>query len=66
MRVHNTYETLSSRRLGDPKPVTRLTKKIRKDDCSKRKKSFKEKVKKIDDLTTRIQEIAEEVKDFWS
>ena len=56
-------KTDSLKQLNEPKPVTLLAKKIRKDECSKRKESFKREVKRIDDLTTKIQELAEEVRE---
>ena len=45
-------------------PVTRLNYEKRRVASRKRKDSFKEKVKKVDDLTTQIQEISEEVRDL--
>ena len=55
-------KTVSLNHLNETKPLTRLAKKIRKYECSKRKESFKREVKRIDDLTTKIQELAEEVR----
>ena len=61
MRDHTI---LSLKRLHEKGPVTRLNYEKRRDASLKKKKSFKSKVKKIDDLTTQIQEISEEVRDL--
>ena len=61
MRDHTI---LSLKRLHEKGPVTRLIYEKRRDASLKKKKSFKSKVKKIDELTTQIQEISEEVRDL--
>ena len=61
MRDHTI---LSHKRVYETGPVTRLVYKKRKDACSKRRNSFKKKVQKIDELTTQLQEISEEVRDL--
>ena len=61
MRDHTI---LSHKRVYETGPVTRLVSKKRKDACSKRRNSFKKKVQKIDELTTQLQEISEEVRDL--
>jgi len=58
------HTILSLKRLHEKGPVTRLNYEKRRDASLKKKKSFKSKVKKIDDLTTQIQEISEEVRDL--
>ena len=61
MRDHTI---LSLKRLHEKGPVTRLNYEKRRVASRKRKDSFKEKVKKVDDLTTQIQEISEEVREL--
>ena len=56
------HTILSLKRLQEKGPVTRLKYEKRRDASLKRKKSFKSKVKKIDELTTQIQDMSEEVR----
>ena len=61
MRDHTI---LSLKPLHEKGPVTRQKRQKRRDASLKKKNSFKKKVKKIEELTTQLQEISEEVRDL--
>ena len=56
--------TVSLKRLDETKPVTRLSKKIRKYECLKRKEMYKRRVKRVEELTDKIKEFSEEVEEI--